>query len=125
MESQKPKCTIEFKLTPKAKSTSLLLLRNCILDKMPQNYGSTYLAKAQVLLKAYRYQYYRAITAQLENRRAYTYALNCPPCGFNALQKTKTCRNPKVSSSLSGWHFTVHTIWTRLRTWSMDLRDHS
>lgn len=96
MESQKTKSTIEFKLTPKAKSPSLLLLRHCLLDKMPQNYGSTDLAKAQVLLNAYRYQYYRAITAQPENRRAYTYALNCSPSGFNALPKTKTCKNPKV-----------------------------
>lgn len=96
MESQKSKSTIEFKLTPKAKSPSLFLLRHCVLDKMSQDYGNTDLAKAQVLLKAYRNQYYRPITAQPENRRAYTYALNCLPCGFNALPKTKTCKNPKV-----------------------------
>ena len=95
MDPDKPKSTIEFKLTPKAKP-SLKLLRQCILDEMPKDYGRTDLAKTQVLLKAYRGQYYRAITATPEKRRPYTYALNCPPCGFEVHPKTKTCRNPKV-----------------------------
>jgi hypothetical protein len=50
MDQDKPKSTIEFKLTPKAKSPSLRLLRNCVLSEMPKDYGSTDLAKTQVLL---------------------------------------------------------------------------
>ena len=95
MDQDKPKSTIEFKLTPKTKP-SLMLLRYCILDGMPKDYGNTDLAKTQVLLKAYRGQYYRAITATPEKRRPYTYALNCPPSGFEVHPTTKTCKNPKV-----------------------------
>ena len=68
MDQDKPKSTIEFKLTPKAKSPSLRLLRNCVLSEMPKDYGRTDLAKTQVLLKAYRNQYYRAITADPSKR---------------------------------------------------------
>ena len=96
MAQDKPKSTIEFKLTPKTKSPSLQLLRSCILDGMPKDYGSTDPAKALILQKAYRGQYYRAITATPEKRRPYTYALNCPPSGFDVSPKTKTCKNPKV-----------------------------
>jgi hypothetical protein len=96
MDQDKPKSTIEFKLTPKAKSPSLRLLRNCVLSEMPKDYGSTDLAKTQVLLKAYRNQYYRAITADPSKRRPYTYALNCLPCGFTTHPQTKTCKNPRV-----------------------------
>lgn len=95
MDQDKPKSTIDFKLTPKAKP-SLQLLRSCILDEMPKSYGSTDLARTQILLKVYRNQFYREITASPEKRRPYTYALNCPPCGFEVRPKTKTCKNPKV-----------------------------
>lgn len=96
MDQDKPKSTVDFKLTPKAKSPSLSLLRHCLLDQMGHTYGYTDLAKTLVLQKLYRSQYYRAITADPTKRRPYTYALNCPPCGFNTHPKTKTCKNPKV-----------------------------
>lgn len=95
METQN-KSTVQFQLKPKANSPSLKLLRACIFNAMPKDYGTTDVVRVQILQQVYRNQFYRAITATPEKRRPYTYGLNCPPCGFNAQPKTKTCKNPKI-----------------------------
>lgn len=96
MDEDKPKSTVEFKLTSKGQSPALWLLHFCILETMPKDFGKDELSKTEFLLRAYRYQYYRAITSDPSQRRPFTYALNCPPCGFDVHPKTKTCKNPRV-----------------------------
>jgi hypothetical protein len=92
---EKSKSTVAHRLKRTGKNPEFDLLVSSVLFPLLQPETSP-TSLASYLQRAARFQYYRAITADPDNKYGLTYCLNCNPAGFKVSPMTRSCTNPKV-----------------------------
>lgn len=107
--------SIKHKLRFKGETTALLLLRHCVLQTLPTTHSSDVI-RTYLLQRKYRYQYYRVIAEDLEQRYTHTYGLNCCPVGFEVKPITRFCNNPKVCPwcFVRRWLFPIYSALSNI-----------
>lgn len=71
------------------------ITRSCILDHSEPDMPKPWLAALR-MQQSIRCQYYRSIAQHPDQALDLTYALNCPPSGFEVRPYTRQCRKPNV-----------------------------
>ena len=115
---ENPKSTVAHTLKRTGKNPEFDLLSRSVLSPLlsPETSPTT---TASYLQRSARFQYYRAITADPDNRYALTYCLNCNPAGFTVSPVTRSCNNPKVCP----WCFVRRRLVPAYKA-LMDVPDH-
>jgi hypothetical protein len=93
----KLKGVVLHKFLPPVKSqVSFRLLCDCVLSPMLEYKDRSHTAKAVVLQRSLRQQYFRLMNFNAESKLRSVYRLNCCPAGFDVTPVTRFCNRPQI-----------------------------